>query len=111
MLIEKIFYSYKRQKPTTTQQKKPRKHKYYTAIKQDTNEDSSQAIFHLTHSLVILQTSRQKRYMEKSNRQKGSKKCRVDTGRTPEPSYGLIDSQSVKTANKNERHGIDGEKS
>ena len=38
------------------------------------------------------------------------KKVRVDAGRTPEPSYGLIDSQSAKTTNKNENRGIDGEK-
>ncbi len=38
------------------------------------------------------------------------KKVRVDAGRSPEPSYGLIDSQSVKTSNKNEDRGIDGGK-
>ena len=35
-------------------------------------------------------------------------KVRVDANRTPEPSYCLIDSQSVKTANKNENRGFDG---
>jgi putative transposase len=34
-------------------------------------------------------------------------KVHVDTGRTPEPSYCLIDSQSVKTTNCNEDRGID----
>ena len=38
------------------------------------------------------------------------KKVRVDAGGTPEPSYGLIDSQSAKTTNKNENRGIDGGK-
>ena len=38
------------------------------------------------------------------------KKVRVDAGRTPEPSYSLIDSQSAKTTNKNENRGIDGGK-
>ena len=38
------------------------------------------------------------------------KKARVDAGGTPEPSYGLIDSQSAKTTNKNENRGIDGGK-
>ena len=38
------------------------------------------------------------------------RKVRVDAGRPPEPSYGLIDSQSAKTADKNEERGIDGGK-
>ena len=38
------------------------------------------------------------------------KKVRVDAGRKAEPSYGLIDSQSTKTTNKNENRGIDGGK-
>jgi len=38
------------------------------------------------------------------------KKVRVDAGRTPEPSYCLLDSQSVKTTNSNEDRGIDGGK-
>lgn len=37
-------------------------------------------------------------------------KARVDANRSPEPSYCLIDSQSTKTANKNENRGIDGGK-
>ncbi|MDR2204381.1 MAG: transposase [Nitrososphaerota archaeon] len=37
-------------------------------------------------------------------------KVRVDANRTPEPSYGLIDSQSVKTINSNENRGFDGGK-
>jgi hypothetical protein len=37
-------------------------------------------------------------------------KVRIDAGRTPEPSYGLIDSQSVKTTNRNENCGFDGGK-
>jgi len=37
-------------------------------------------------------------------------KVRVDANRTPEPSYCLIDSQSAKTANKNENRGFDGGK-
>ena len=37
-------------------------------------------------------------------------KVRVDAGRSPEPSYSLIDSQSTKTTNKNENRGIDGGK-
>jgi putative transposase len=37
-------------------------------------------------------------------------KARIDAGRLPEPSYGLIDSQSAKTADKNEDRGIDGGK-
>jgi putative transposase len=41
---------------------------------------------------------------------KMAKKVRVDAGREPEPSYGLIDSQSTKTANANEERGIDGGK-
>ena len=38
------------------------------------------------------------------------KKVRVDAGRDPEPSYGLIDSQSAKTTSNNEERGIDGGK-
>ena len=38
------------------------------------------------------------------------RKVRVDAGREPEPSYCLIDSQSVKTTNCNEERGIDGGK-
>ena len=37
-------------------------------------------------------------------------KVRVDAGRNPEPSYCLVDSQSSKTTNKNEKRGIDGGK-
>jgi putative transposase len=37
-------------------------------------------------------------------------KVRVDANRAPEPSYCLIDSQSAKTANKNENRGFDGGK-
>lgn len=37
-------------------------------------------------------------------------KVRVDSGRTEEPSYCLVDSQSSKTTNKNENRGIDGGK-
>jgi putative transposase len=35
-------------------------------------------------------------------------KVRVDAGRTPEPSYCLLDSQSAKTTNANENRGFDG---
>lgn len=38
------------------------------------------------------------------------KKTRVEAGRTAEPSYGLIDSRSVKTASASEDRGIDGGK-
>jgi len=38
------------------------------------------------------------------------RKVRVDSGREPEPSYCLIDSQGVKTTNCNENRGIDGGK-
>ena len=38
------------------------------------------------------------------------KKVRVDAGRTPEPSYCLIDSQSAKTVGASEDRGIDGGK-
>jgi len=37
-------------------------------------------------------------------------KTRTDAGRSPEPSYGLIDSQSVKTVAASEERGIDGGK-
>ncbi|MCL1969979.1 MAG: transposase [Candidatus Bathyarchaeota archaeon] len=37
-------------------------------------------------------------------------KVRVDANRAPEPSYCLIDSQSVKTTNRNENRGFDGGK-
>jgi len=37
-------------------------------------------------------------------------KTREDAGRKPEPSYALIDSQSVKTVAANEERGIDGGK-
>lgn len=38
------------------------------------------------------------------------KKARVDAGRKPTPSYGIIDSQSVKTVGASEKRGIDGGK-
>ena len=38
------------------------------------------------------------------------KKGRVQAGRNPDPTYALIDSQSVKTTNKAEARGIDGGK-
>ena len=37
-------------------------------------------------------------------------KVRVDAGRNPDPSYGLIDSQSAKTTYAAEERGIDGGK-
>ena len=37
-------------------------------------------------------------------------KSRVDAGRKPEPTYGIIDSQSTKTMYDAEERGIDGEK-
>lgn len=37
-------------------------------------------------------------------------KYRVQSGRTPSPSYGIIDSQSVKTIYKSDDRGIDGGK-
>lgn len=38
------------------------------------------------------------------------KKSRIQAGRKPAPTYGLIDSQSVKTTNKAADKGIDGGK-
>jgi len=38
------------------------------------------------------------------------KKTREDVGRKPTPSYGIIDSQSVKTVGASEKRGIDGGK-
>ena len=38
------------------------------------------------------------------------KKTRVDNGRKPTPSYGLIDSQSAKTTSASENRGFDGGK-
>ena len=38
------------------------------------------------------------------------KKSRIQAGRNPNPTYALIDSQSVKTTNKAEDRGIDGGK-
>lgn len=38
------------------------------------------------------------------------KKTREDAGRKPNPSYGIIDSQSVKTVGPSEKRGIDGGK-
>ena len=35
---------------------------------------------------------------------------RENAGRNPEPSYAIIDSQSVKTTSANEQRGYDGEK-
>jgi transposase len=37
-------------------------------------------------------------------------KTREDAGRSPEPTYGIIDSQSVKTVAASEERGIDGGK-
>ena len=37
-------------------------------------------------------------------------KTRVDAGRNPGPTYGLIDSQSAKTVSASEERGIDGGK-
>ena len=37
-------------------------------------------------------------------------RTRVETGKNPTPSYGLVDSQSVKTAYASEERGIDGGK-
>jgi len=37
-------------------------------------------------------------------------KVRVDNGKNPTPSYGLVDSQSAKTVAANEERGIDGGK-
>jgi len=36
------------------------------------------------------------------------KKSRVQMGRDPDPTYGLIDSQSVKTTDRSQERGIDG---
>ena len=38
------------------------------------------------------------------------KKSRVQMGRDPDPTYGLIDSQSVKTTDRSQERGIDGGK-
>jgi len=38
------------------------------------------------------------------------KKCRIKIGRKAEPTFGIIDSQSVKTTNHAECRGIDGGK-
>ena len=38
------------------------------------------------------------------------KKSRIKMGRNPDPSYSLIDSQSVKTTSKSVERGIDGGK-
>ena len=38
------------------------------------------------------------------------KKVRKDNGREPSPSYGIVDSQSVKTTSASEERGIDGGK-
>ena len=38
------------------------------------------------------------------------KKVRVDAGRKPTPTYGIIDSQSVKTTSDNDDRGFDGGK-
>ena len=37
-------------------------------------------------------------------------RMRTDTGRNADPSYAIIDSQSVKTTSAAEERGIDGEK-
>lgn len=37
-------------------------------------------------------------------------KCRIDAGRKPEPTYGIIDSQSTKTQYNADDRGIDGGK-
>ena len=39
-----------------------------------------------------------------------SKKTRTDAGRSEDPSYGIVDSQSVKTVAAGEERGIDGGK-
>jgi putative transposase len=37
-------------------------------------------------------------------------KCRTQNGKNPDPSYSIIDSQSVKTTSASEKRGIDGGK-
>jgi len=39
-----------------------------------------------------------------------NRRHRVQPGRNPDPSYGIIDSQSVKTVSSGDQRGFDGEK-